>query len=103
MIIEMCGMSDNDRSGLVAGCAISREPHARNRWRSVGSSGHAYAAARDAPVHLRCFVAAVRPTDDLESAVDWLWGSILHQGSLYSASPPVIWVLVDLPSLFYSP
>ena len=57
---------------------------------------HAYAAARDAPVHLRCFVSAERPSDDLDSAVDWLWGSILHQGNLYSASPPVIWVLVDL-------
>jgi hypothetical protein len=57
---------------------------------------HAYAAARDAPVHLRCFVSAERPSDELECAVDWLWGSILHQGSLYSASPPVIWVLVDL-------
>ena len=61
---------------------------------------HAYAAARDAPVHLRCFVSAERPSDDLDSAVDWLWGSILHQGNLYSASPPVIWVLVDLLAAF---
>jgi hypothetical protein len=60
----------------------------------------AYAAARDAPVHLRRFVFAERPSDDLGSAVDWLWGSILHQGSLYSASPPVIWVLVDLLAAF---
>jgi hypothetical protein len=59
---------------------------------------HAYAAARDAPAHLRCFVTAMRPTDDLEAAVDWMWGSILHQGSLYSASPTVIWVLIDLLS-----
>jgi hypothetical protein len=57
---------------------------------------HAYSAARDAPMHLRRFVSAERPSDDLESAVDWLWGSILHQGNLYSASPPVIWLLVDL-------
>jgi len=61
---------------------------------------HAYAAARDAPVQLRRFVSAERPSDDLESAVDWLWGSILHQGSVYSASPPVIWVLVDLLAAF---
>src|SRR5262245_35480116 len=61
---------------------------------------HAYSAARDAPVHLRCFVSAERPSDDLESAVDWLWSSILHQGSLYSASPPVIWMLVDLLAVF---
>jgi hypothetical protein len=39
---------------------------------------HAYAAARDAPMHLRCFVSAERASDDLERAVDWLWGSILH-------------------------
>jgi len=61
---------------------------------------HAYAAARDAPMHLRCFVAAERPSEDLECAVDWLWGSILHQGSLYSASPPVVWLLVDLLAAF---
>jgi hypothetical protein len=57
---------------------------------------HAYSAASDAPVHLRRFVSAEGPSDDLESAVDWLWSSILHQGTLYSASPPVIWLLVDL-------
>jgi len=57
---------------------------------------HAYSAARDAPMHLRRFVFAERPSDDLEAAVEWLWNSILHQGNLYSASPPVIWVLVDL-------
>jgi len=61
---------------------------------------HAYCAARDAPVHLRCFVSAERASDDLESAVDWLWASILHQGSLYSASPPVIWLLIDLLAAF---
>ena len=61
---------------------------------------HAYSAARDAPVHLRRFIFAERASDDLGSAVDWLWGSILHQGSLYSASPPVIWVLVDLLAAF---
>jgi hypothetical protein len=61
---------------------------------------HAYCAARDAPAHLRRFVSAERPSDDLESAVDWMWVSILHQGSLYSASPPVIWLLIDLLAAF---
>jgi hypothetical protein len=61
---------------------------------------HAYAAARDAPEQLRSFVLAERSSDELESAVDWLWGSILHQGSVYSASPPVLWVLVDLLAAF---
>ena len=25
-----------------------------------------------------------------------MWGSILHQGSNYSASTPVLWILIDL-------
>jgi hypothetical protein len=53
---------------------------------------HAYAAA---PEQLRRFVCAERPGAGLDAALDWLWGSILHQGSVYSASPPVLWVLVD--------
>src|SRR5262245_65748169 len=57
---------------------------------------HAYSAARDAPMHLRRFVFAERPSDDLEAAVEWLWNSSLHQGNRYSASPPVIWGLVEL-------
>jgi hypothetical protein len=61
---------------------------------------HAYSAATDAPMQLRRFISAERSSDDLESAADWLWGSILHQGNLYSASPPVIWVLVDLLAVF---
>ena len=86
--------------GLVAGVP-SRESLMRAidgvPWDHLA---HAYAAARDAPVQLRRLVSAEPPSDDLNSAVDWLWGSILHQGNLYSASPPVIWVLVDLLAAF---
>src|SRR5262245_40029472 len=57
---------------------------------------HAYASARDAPVQLRCFVEAGQREDNLGAAVDWMWGAILHQGSIYSASPPVMWILADI-------
>jgi hypothetical protein len=47
-------------------------------------------------VQLHRFVEARRQNDSLAAAVDWMWLSILHQGSIYSASPPVMWILADL-------
>src|SRR5262249_28098203 len=54
------------------------------------------------PATPRCICgASSRPSDQaMISTPRWMWGSILHQGSLYSASPPVIWVLVDLLAAF---
>src|SRR5262249_16250831 len=57
---------------------------------------HAYTAATDAPVQLHRFLDARRQNDSLAAAVDWICSSIRHRGSIYSASPPVMWILADL-------
>lgn len=57
---------------------------------------HAYHAAWDVPKNLETFLDSGVSQGELDSAIDWMWGSILHQGSLYSASTPVLWILIDL-------
>jgi len=57
---------------------------------------HAYHGAWDAPAQLEIFLDLASSKEALDEAVDWMWGSILHQGSIYSASSPVLWILIDL-------
>ena|SRR5688572_750543 len=57
---------------------------------------HAYHGAWDAPEHLEIFVSSTASNEALNKSIDWMWGSILHQGSIYSASTPVLWILIDL-------
>lgn len=57
---------------------------------------HAYAGAWDAPAQLEVFLDPASSEKALGEAVDWMWGSILHQGNIYSASAPVICILIDL-------
>ncbi len=57
---------------------------------------HAYHGAWDAPEHLAIFVSSTASDEALNKSIDWMWGSILHQGSIYSASTPVLWILIDL-------
>lgn len=62
---------------------------------------HAYDFAVDAPHHLAAFFEASEPHigSDLAEAIDWMWISVLHQGSVYSASVPSVSILVDLLDL----
>ena len=57
---------------------------------------HAYHGALDATENLDVFLTSTASTEELKESIDWLWGSILHQGSVYSASTPVLWILIDL-------
>src|SRR5688572_32771193 len=57
---------------------------------------HAYHGASDAPENLEVFLSSTASNDELSQSIDWMWGSILHQGSIYSASTPVLWILIDL-------
>jgi hypothetical protein len=57
---------------------------------------HAYHGAWDAPENLEIFVRSTASDEALNKSIDWMWGSILHQGSIYSASTPVLWILIDL-------
>ena len=57
---------------------------------------HAYHRAWDAPEHLAIFISSTASDEALNKSIDWMWGSILHQGSIYSASTPVLWILIDL-------
>lgn len=55
---------------------------------------HAYDVALDAPSRLRALAASVdagtsEGVDDLE---DWLLFSVVHQGTPYSATAPVLWI-----------
>ncbi len=55
---------------------------------------HAYGTAEDTPTHLR---AMCDPDDDVfEQAMEALWASICHQGSIYEASYYVIPFLVEI-------
>lgn len=56
---------------------------------------HAYNGAWDVPEHLHTILSPTS-TDDLAHAIDWFWGAVLHQGSVYSASIPSVWILVEL-------
>ena len=57
---------------------------------------HAYHRATDAPGHLRAFLAATDTTEEGSGRTEWLWVSVLHQGSVYSATVPVMWILAHL-------
>lgn len=57
---------------------------------------HAYHGASDAPENLEVFLRSTASTEELSESIDWMWVSILHQGSVYSASTPVLWILIDL-------
>lgn len=57
---------------------------------------HAYHGASDAPANLEVFLSSTESNPELKKSVDWMWTSILHQGSIYSASTPVMWILIDL-------
>lgn len=57
---------------------------------------HAYHRSSEAPGLLSRFVDAASGEADLAGATDWLFGSILHQGSIYSASIPTVWLLCEL-------
>ncbi|GGU36370.1 hypothetical protein [Nocardioides albus] len=55
---------------------------------------HAYDVALDAPTRLRTLASSVEAgtsegVDDLE---DWLLWSVVHQGTPYSATAPVLWI-----------
>lgn len=57
---------------------------------------HAYHGAWDAPQNLEVFLSSTASNDELSASIDWMWASILHQGSIYSATTPVLWILIDL-------
>ncbi len=59
---------------------------------------HAYDFALDAPQQLDRFFTAFEGGGNvaLAEAVEWMWSSVLHQGSVYSASVPAIDILVAL-------
>jgi hypothetical protein len=57
---------------------------------------HAYHGASDAPANLEVFLSSTASNEELRGSIDWMWASILHQGSIYSASTPVLWILIDL-------
>lgn len=57
---------------------------------------HAYHGAWDAPAKLNIFLDSAASEKSVNEAIGWMWSSILHQGSIYSASPPLLWILLDL-------
>lgn len=57
---------------------------------------HAYHSAWDAPMQLKRLTQPNPSKEALKRGIDWMWGSLLHQGTLYSASIPVLWILIDL-------
>ena len=57
---------------------------------------HAYHGASDAPENLEVFLSSTASNDKLSESIKWMWASILHQESIYSASTPVLWILIDL-------
>ena len=57
---------------------------------------HAYHGASDAPENLEVFLSSTASNEKLSESIKWMWASILHQGSIYSASTPVLWILIDL-------
>ncbi len=59
---------------------------------------HAYHGAWDVPAQLEAFLDTDSSQETLDKAVDWMWASILHQGSIYSASTPALWILIDIIS-----
>ena len=55
---------------------------------------HAYDVALDAPTWLRVLAAGVAggTSEGLEELDDWLLYSVVHQGTPYSATAPVLWI-----------
>lgn len=54
---------------------------------------HAYDVAVDAPAYLRSLAASVAVRRAADGAFeDWLSYSVVHQGTPYSATPPVLWL-----------
>ncbi len=62
-----------------------------------GRLAHAYNnGALDAPKNLELIITSRSRSKELEQAIDWMWGCVLHQGSIYSATTPFLSILVDL-------
>jgi hypothetical protein len=59
-----------------------------------GRLAHAYDAALDAPPRLRELAAAVErgTSEGLDLFEDWLLYTVVHQGTPYSATAPVLWI-----------
>jgi hypothetical protein len=57
---------------------------------------HAYHGASGAPENLEVFLSSTASNEKLSESIEWMWASILHQGNVYSASTPVLWILIDL-------
>lgn len=55
---------------------------------------HAYDVALDAPPWLRALAAGVEDStsEGLEELEDWLLTAVVHQGTPYSATAPVLWI-----------
>lgn len=55
---------------------------------------HAYDVALDAPMRLRALAADVEQgtSESFEDVDDWLLWSVVHQGTPYSATAPVLWI-----------
>lgn len=60
-------------------------------WNEVS---HAYGPAADLPTMLRA--AASTDADEAEEAVDQLFGTVFHQGTVYTASVPAVAFLAEL-------
>jgi tetratricopeptide (TPR) repeat protein len=74
----------NDRSGLLAGLE-------RIDWHALQ---HAYGAADDVPIHLKLLLSDDKAVE--ESAWEFLYNTVLHQGSLYPATTPVVEFLIRM-------
>ncbi|WP_422928398.1 hypothetical protein [Singulisphaera sp. PoT] len=59
-----------------------------------GSLKHAYGSAKHTPTHIVKLASDI-PADWLE-AIDALWATINHQGSIYSATSYVVPFLIEL-------
>ncbi len=60
-------------------------------WASLG---HAYGSAEDTPAHLQALTS--EDTEARASAMGFLYGAILHQGTIYPATAAVVMHLIDL-------
>lgn len=82
--------------------AKTRDPESIERIRKSVATvpwprlAHAYHGASDAPAQLEIFLNSTASTEALKGSVEWLWASVLHQGTVYSASTPILWILIDL-------
>lgn len=55
---------------------------------------HAYGVAEDTPEYLQDLGSA--DSDDREAAIDHLYSAVLHQGTIYSATPAAVEVVLEL-------